>query len=61
MRRTALFIEESPYRATPWEVYEPNNEPLWAQIRFNIGAFMHSLFNQSAFQSQSPRDAYFVK
>ena len=61
VRRLALFIEESLYRGTQWVVFEPNDEPLWAQIRLNIGAFMHNLFRQGAFQGQTPRDAYFVK
>ncbi|MDC8016066.1 phage tail sheath family protein [Tahibacter soli] len=61
VRRTALFIEETLYRATKWVVFEPNDEPLWAQIRLNIGAFMHDLFRQGAFQGASPKDAYFVK
>ena len=61
VRRTALFIEESLYRGTQWVVFEPNDEPLWAQIRLNVGAFMHGLFRLGAFQGQSPRDAYFVK
>lgn len=61
IRRTALFIEETLYRGTQWVVFEPNDEPLWAQIRLNIGAFMHNLFRQGAFQGSSPREAYFVK
>lgn len=61
VRRTALFIEESLYRGTQWVVFEPNDEPLWAQIRLNVGAFMHNLFRQGAFQGSSPREAYFVK
>jgi phage tail sheath protein FI len=61
VRRTALFIEESLYRALKWVVFEPNDEPLWAQIRLNVGAFMHGLFRQGAFQGSSPREAYFVK
>lgn len=61
VRRTALFIEESLYRGTQWVVFEPNDEPLWAQIRLNIGAFMHNLFRQGAFQGNTPSDAYFVK
>ena len=61
VRRTALFIEESLYRGTHWIVFEPNDEPLWAQIRLNIGAFMNSLFRQGAFQGSTPREAYFVK
>lgn len=46
VRRTALFLEELLYRGTPWVVFEPNNEPPWAQIRLNVGAFMHTLFHQ---------------
>jgi hypothetical protein len=61
VRRTALYIEESLYRGTQWVVFEPNDEPLWAQIRLNVGAFMHNLFRQGAFQGSTPREAYFVK
>jgi phage tail sheath protein FI len=61
VRRTALFLEESLFRGTQWVVFEPNDEPLWAQIRLNIGAFMQSLFRQGAFQGTTPREAYFVK
>jgi phage tail sheath protein FI len=61
VRRLALYLEESLYRGTQWVVFEPNDEPLWAQIRLNFGAFMHSLFRQGAFQGTTPKDAYFVK
>jgi len=61
VRRTALYIEESLYRGTQWVVFEPNDEPLWAQIRLNVGAFMQGLFRQGAFQGQTPKEAYFVK
>jgi phage tail sheath protein FI len=61
VRRMALYLEESLYRGTKWVVFEPNDEPLWAQIRLNVGAFMHNLFRQGAFQGQTPREAYFVK
>lgn len=61
VRRTALFIEETLYRGLKWVVFEPNDEPLWSQIRLNIGAFMQNLFRQGAFQGKTPREAYFVK
>jgi phage tail sheath protein FI len=61
IRRLALFLEESLFRGTQWIVFEPNDEPLWSQIRLNLGAFMHNLFRQGAFQGQTPQDAYFVK
>jgi len=61
VRRLALYIEESLFRGTQWVVFEPNDEPLWAQIRLNVGTFMHNLFRQGAFQGTSPREAYMVK
>lgn len=61
VRRIALFIEESLFRGSQWVVFEPNDEPLWAQIRLNVGAFMHNLFRQGAFQGTTPREAYLVK
>jgi len=61
VRRIALYIEESLYRGTKWVVFEPNDEPLWAQIRLNVGAFMQTLFRQGAFQGSTPQAAYFVK
>jgi phage tail sheath protein FI len=61
VRRLALFLEESLFRGTQWVVFEPNDEPLWAQIRLNIGAFMQNLFRQGAFAGRTPSEAYFVK
>jgi phage tail sheath protein FI len=61
VRRLTLFLEESLYRGTKWVVFEPNDEPLWAQVRLNLGAFMQDLFRKGAFQGSSPREAYFVK
>jgi hypothetical protein len=61
VRRLFLFIEESIYRGTQWVIFEPNDEPLWAQLRFQIGDFLQRLFRQGAFQGDTPREAYFVK
>ncbi|HEX3941651.1 MAG TPA: phage tail sheath C-terminal domain-containing protein [Acidobacteriaceae bacterium] len=61
VRRTALFLEESLYRGTKWVVFEPNDEPLWAAIRLNVGSFMDSLFKKGYFQGVTSNQAYFVK
>ncbi len=61
IRRLALMLEESLFRGSKWVVFEPNDEPLWAKIRLNVGAYMNSLFRQGAFQGATPKDAYFVK
>lgn len=60
VRRLALYIEESLFRGTQWVVFEPNDEPLWSQIRLSVGSFMHDLFRRGALQGVSPKQAYFV-
>jgi phage tail sheath protein FI len=42
-------------------VFEPNDEPLWASLRLNIGAFMLTQFRAGAFQGSTPADAFFVR
>lgn len=61
VRRLANYLRESLYRGTQWAVFEPNDEPLWAQLRLSIGSFMQTLFQQGAFQGKTAREAYFVK
>jgi len=60
VRRLALMIEESLYRGLKFAVFEPNAEPLWAQIRLAAGSFMNNLFRQGAFKGTKSTDAYFV-
>jgi phage tail sheath protein FI len=61
VRRLALYIESSLYQGTKWAVFEGNDEPLWAQLRLNIGAFMNTLFRQRAFAGTTAKSAYFVQ
>jgi phage tail sheath protein FI len=61
VRRMALFLESSLYQGTQWVVFQPNDEPLWAAIRLNVGSFMQTYFLKGAFQGQTPDQAYFVK
>jgi phage tail sheath protein FI len=61
IRRLALYIGESVRRGTQWATFEPNGEPLWAQIRLNIGAFMSILHRQGAFQGSRPEQAFYVR
>ena len=61
VRRTAILLRVSIYYGIQWAVFEPNDEPLWSELRFNIGAFMTRLFRQGAFQGSTPSDAFFVK
>jgi uncharacterized protein len=61
VRRMALYIESSLVDGLNWVVFEPNDEPLWSQIRLNVGTFMHDLFRQGAFEGTTPTDAYLVR
>lgn len=60
-RRTAIFLRVSIFNGIQWAVFEPNDEPLWSQLRLNINAFMMTLFRQGAFQGATPNQAFFVK
>lgn len=61
VRRTAIFLRSSIYNGIQWAVFEPNDDPLWAQLRLTIGGFMEQLFRQGAFAGKTGRDAFFVK
>jgi phage tail sheath protein FI len=61
VRRTAIMLRVSIYNGIQFAVFEPNDEPLWAQLRLNVGAFMTRLFRQGAFQGSTPSQAFFVK
>jgi phage tail sheath protein FI len=60
VRRLALYLEETLFRSTTWVIFEPNDEPLWAQIRLSVGSFMADLFHKGAFAGRTKQDAYFV-
>ena len=61
VRRTAIMLRVSIYYGIQWAVFEPNDEPLWSQLRLNIGSFMTTLFRQGAFAGSTPSQAFFVK
>jgi phage tail sheath protein FI len=61
VRRTAILLRVSIYYGIQWAVFEPNDEPLWAELRKNIGSFMMTLFRQGAFQGSTPSQGFFVK
>ena len=60
VRRMALFIEQSLLRNLTWAVFEPNDRPLWTALRTTVNDFMLSLFNQRAFQGDTPSQAFRV-
>jgi len=61
VRRLALFIEESVIRGTRWAAFEPNDEPLWANIRRSVDVFLTGLFRQGALAGPTSEKAFYVK
>nr|WP_232541499.1 phage tail sheath C-terminal domain-containing protein [Nocardia bovistercoris] len=61
VRRTVIMLRVSIYYGIQWAVFEPNDEPLWSQLRLSIGSFMSTLFRQGAFQGSTTTEAFFVK
>nr|WP_255656558.1 phage tail sheath subtilisin-like domain-containing protein [Lysobacter lactosilyticus] len=61
VRRLVLFIEQSVRRGTQWATFEPNDETSWAKLQRDVGAFLHGLWKQGAFQGRSPNESYFVR
>lgn len=59
--RMASFLRVSIFNGIQYAVFKPNDEPLWASLRLNIGSFMLNLFKQGAFQGKTPSEAFFVK
>jgi hypothetical protein len=61
VRRLASFIERSLQQSLQWTAFEPNAEPLWANLRQSIGDFLHGLFKRGALAGNSADEAYLVK
>ena len=60
VRRLSLFIQDSVMHGTDWVVFEPNDEPLWAEIHLAVGRFMQQLFRNGSFVGDTQDHAYFV-
>jgi Bacteriophage tail sheath protein len=60
VRRMALFLEQSLLNSLGWVIFEPNDAPLWVSIKTTIDNFMLGLYNQGAFQGNTPSKAFQV-
>jgi len=61
VRRLFIFIEESIEEGTQWVVFEPNDEPLWAQVRRTISNFLIRVWKSGALMGLTQDEAFFVK
>ncbi len=61
VRRLAIFLEQSIVRGLQWVVFEPNQEPSWAQVRRSIDEFLTGVWRKGMLQGVKPEAAFFVK
>jgi len=61
VRRLTLFIERSLVSGLQWAIFEPNNDPLWAQLAIHVSSFLSTLWHQGAFSGKTQQEAYLVK
>ena len=61
VRRYFAYLERSIDEGTQWTVFEPNDEPLWADVRRTISDFLLAEFRKGILAGDRPEDAFFVK
>ncbi|MDX2298422.1 MAG: phage tail sheath subtilisin-like domain-containing protein [Xanthomonadaceae bacterium] len=61
VRRYTIYLRQSIYRGTQWSVFEPNDAPLWEQLKANIDDFMMGEFRKGALAGATPDEAFNVK
>jgi phage tail sheath protein FI len=59
--RLAFYMERSLSYGLQWACFEPNAEPLWAEIRNRMEKFLHRLFRAGVLKGSSPQEAYWVR
>ena len=61
LRRYFAYLERSIDKGTQWAVFEPNGEPLWANVRRTIEDFLLNEWQNGALLGDKPEKAYFVQ
>jgi uncharacterized protein len=61
VRRYLAYLERSIDNGTQWVVFEPNAEPLWANVRRTIEDFLLNEWRGGALLGDKPERAFFVR
>jgi uncharacterized protein len=61
VRRTAMTIERALLAGLAWTAAEPDEPPLWTDIRADVEHFLDRLWREGAFAGATPREAYVVR
>jgi phage tail sheath protein FI len=60
-RRFFNYLEASIDRSTQWAVFEPNGNPLWANVRQTISDFLYNEWKSGSLLGTSVEEAFFVR
>ena len=60
VRRLFIFVSETIERGLQYAVFEPNAEPLWAQVTRSVRSFLTVVWRNGALEGTSPEQAFFV-
>lgn len=61
IRRYLASLEASIDKGTQWAVFEPNSEPLWANIRRAVQDFLTNEWRSGSLPGSKAEEAFFVK
>jgi hypothetical protein len=61
VRRLVTFVHDSIASGTRWVVFEPNGEPLWAQLRRSVMDFLLQLWRAGGLAGATAEQAFFVR
>jgi len=61
VRRYHSYVERSLHRGLEWVASQPNGEPLWADVRRRVLAFLHQEWTRGALRGVTPEEAWFVR
>ncbi len=61
LRRQCDWLEGSLHAGLQWAMFEPNAEPLWANVRRAAGDFLLAHWQAGGLQGAKPEQAFFVR
>lgn len=61
IRRLLLSLERSLDEGLRWAAFEPQGEPLWADVRRSVEDFLVARWRAGAFAGAKPDEAFFVR
>jgi phage tail sheath protein FI len=61
LRRFLTYLEHSIDEGTRWAVFEPNGEPLWAEVTRTVTDFLYAEWRDGALQGDSAEQAFYVR